>query len=363
MEWQSALRELHLSGGLRLFNGMDPEVFFQTPTLSGKTCKFNIPSYGQLFGFAKSLGFTVIGCDFFTSEEEAKEIHPPQWRTHSAINQKWLCTEQGQEWSFIAHAAFLQKKGRLCDISSRISHQLRACEWRLRQLSNSYADQLRSRLHQKDFDPGARFKDGYTSLCYLALHSFLMDACVLRDYLAEFYWEAIQDRAGFEEKKITTLSGLLRHWKSNSPTDKAGKEILATSKSGQWLHELGEYRNLVVHIAPLAHAGQSLFAVTRTFNMPQGQQQPAVKLPLPNDPVSLIEERATGRYFDDPELNFARFSGAFSDTDNCRDSLEYAHVCMQLLGSMARSVSESSPLRPEVPIITPKAGTFKVEIK
>src|SRR5438105_3706009 len=87
-------------------------------------------------------------------------------------------------WRQIAHAAFKAKRGRLWDSASRIAHQLRVCGWRLRQVSEAYRDQLWARSDGK-FAAGQHFQDQFTWLVYLAIQSFLLDACILRDYIAE----------------------------------------------------------------------------------------------------------------------------------------------------------------------------------
>lgn len=357
MDWMPVIRELHLSGGCRAFNGMDPQVSISPPTLDDKKAIIKLSEFNHLYKDIKSLKLRIIGCDFFTSQEEAKSLQPPQWRTYCEAQETWNCTEQGDTWSFISNSAFELKNGVLWDSASRISHQIRACEWRLRQLSESYADQLRSSL-ERARDNESRFKDGYTSLCYLSFQSFLVDACILRDYLSEFYWEAIEKSK--DSKKVTTLSGLLKHWKAHPPTDSAGKEIAASAKKGQWLFEIGAYRDLVVHTAPLAQAGKSLFAVVCHNELSHGKVLPGIKLPLPDSPTELINERVSGRYFQDPNLNFARYLNAVEDIHRCRDALEYAHLCMQLLGAMSRSISKASPITPKIPVITPIPGSLKI---
>ncbi|UUN89123.1 hypothetical protein [Pseudomonas extremorientalis] len=354
MEWPMVLRELHLQGGVRILSGGDPKTTCRPKMVSDRGLVITLKSFGSLYSEVKSLGLKVIGCDFYTTSDEVSGLNPPQWRSlNIAGHPLWLCNDQCNKWSFIAHSAFKQRSGLLCDIASRIAHQLRACEWRLRQLSEVYEQQLNSRLREKPFLPDKQFLDGYTSLCYLALQSFLVDACVLRDYLSEFYSEVVIKPLDPDAPKITTLSGLLKRWKRLPPTDPAGKELRASAESGQWLFELGAYRDLVVHVAPLANAGRTLFAVTRTFEMPHGELLPAIKLPLPGDPAQLTKERVTGQYFQDPELGFARLKNIMENTSDSWDSLEYAHICMQQLGAIANSVSRVSPVLPEMPLITP----------
>jgi hypothetical protein len=353
MDWHPVLRELHLYGGGRVLNGMDQTADLRPNAMSGKSASLNIKSYGSFYGDIRRLGLQIVGCDFFHTEEQAKSFAPPEWRSiNLAASPAWLCAGQGHDWSFIANAAFLQRNGLFYDIASRISHQIRACEWRLRQLSEAYSDQLNGRLLSKSFKTNDRFLDGHTSLCYLALHSFLVDACTLRDYLSEFYSEAMIRKDDPSAKKITALSGLLKVWPSQPPQDKAGKELRASSLPDNWLYELGAYRDLVVHVAPLASAAKTLLAFTKTIEF-QGELLPAIQLPIPIKPAKVKNSRTTGQYFDGRDLNFARGLNFIEDRESSRDALEYAHVSMQQLGALCSSIAGISPFAPEVPLITP----------
>lgn len=353
MDWPAVLRELHLYGGGRVLNGMDQKAELRPSAMSGKCASLNIRSFGSFYGDIKRLGLQIVGCDFFYTEGQAKSFAPPEWRSiNPAASPPWLCTDQGNNWSFIANAAFLQKNGLFYDMASRISHQIRVCEWRLRQLSEAYSEQLNGRLLSKSFKPNDRFLDGYTSLCFLALQSFLVDACTLRDYLSEFYSEAKIRKDDPSVPKISALSGLLKFWRSQPPQDKAGKELRASSRPDNWLYDLGAYRDLVVHVAPLANAGKTLLAFTRTIEC-QGELLPAIQLPIPLKPAEVKNSRTTGQYFDDPNLNFARGLNFIEDMESSRDALEYAHISMQQLGALCSSIAEISPFAPEVPIITP----------
>lgn len=207
-------------------------------------------------------------------------------------------------------------------------------------------------MFSKTFKANDRFLDGHTSLCYLALQSFLIDACTLRDYLSEFYSEAMIRRGNPSAPKITALVGLLKVWRSQPPEDNAGKELRASSLSGNWLYELGAYRDLVVHVAPLANAAKTLLAFTKTIEF-QGELLPAIQLPIPLKPAEVKNSRTTGQYFDDPDLNFARGLNFIEDMESSRDALEYAHIAMQQLGALCSSIAGISPFAPQVPIITP----------
>lgn len=358
--WHQVIREVHLFGGARAINDVEPVVRIVPNTTDGKTASIELESFGSLLETIKKLHIGIIGCDFYTNTIEIEGISPPQWRTKSFVGPGWLCTEQGMKWSFIAHSAFKQKNALFCDVASRVAHQLNACEWRLRQLSESYNDQLYSIIKDSKHKDGERFANGYTSLCYLAFQAFLVDACILRDYLCEFYWIAHYQTE--PEQRVTTLGGLLRKWKQNSPNDRIAKELKASAGKNGWLFELGAFRDLVVHSAPLAHADRTLFAVCRSFDMPQGRKLPGIKLPIPSNPSEISGGRSSGRYFEDPELNFARFTNALEDSANARDALEYAHISMQLIGALADTVSSASPFEPEIPTFSKKDIIGEIKI-
>src|SRR5690606_22337761 len=98
----------------------------------------------------------------------------------------WHCFNQADIWSHIAHAAIKQNNGLLWDVAQRISHLLRVCDWRLRQVSECYRDLLYAIVQAHEYTEGRRFMDRHTWLIYMEIESFLVSACVLRDSLAEY---------------------------------------------------------------------------------------------------------------------------------------------------------------------------------
>ena len=150
----------------------------------------------------------------------------------------------------------------LWDTASRIGHQLRVCDWRLREISEAYSNQLLARLKQKDFKIGTRFEDGFTWLTYLSLQSFLVDACILRDYLSEFAAEYIyKPLIDLKNQRITAMAALKKKVLNKiSDPDTLTKELEMAAGENGWLTLLGNYRDLVVHSAPLAQAKVKLFS-------------------------------------------------------------------------------------------------------
>lgn len=354
-DWK-AIRTIHLSGGCRPFNGLNQIVEFQPHALNGQFAHFETRAYGAIFADLESLGLTIIGVDFVTHLNEVKGIYPPEWRAyHASNNTCWPCTDEAQRWSQIGHAAFTREQGQFWDTASRISHQLRVCEWRLRQISDAYHDQLIARIKADKFTVGGRFEDGYTWQAYLAIQFFLVDACVLRDYLAEFYGRFVcQDKALLDGNLITTMGSLKRKVLDKTACDDVvTKTLKDATVEGGWLFELGAYRDLVVHSAPLAKARNRLFATSHELHITDHGSLPAVRLPIPMNPNAVSKSRATGEHFEDFTRQLDRFAEAASADTTSSDGLLYAHEALRKLTRMARQLGELSPLAAEVPHIGP----------
>lgn len=352
-EWK-AVRCVHLQGGSRAVNGLDPTVQFEAAASNGKVASFETPTYHGLFPLLRRMGFVVVGCDFFFDLAQTDGRRVPDWRAYHVIDRSsWPCAEQADQWSFLAHSAIKQKNGELWDIARRVSNQLRTCDWRLRQVSEAYNQQLKATLQSRKFKDGLRFDDQFTWLGYLAIQSFLVDACTLRDYLAEYRALILSQSEEFVSKsKITKMASLKSRYLDKVSLSVRIDKILrdATNERG-WLQELGRYRDLVVHIAPLASADKHLYTVCKSIRLDADATLPAVKLPIPSDPGRISDARHSGEHFNDPELNFARFLNALENPDGARDGLEYAHESLGKLALLAWHLSAISPVKPEIPTL------------
>src|ERR1019366_8070066 len=201
----------------------------------------------------------------------------------------------------ISHNSHKRKKGRLWDLASRISHQMRVCSWRLRQISEAYREQLFAKYDGSEFRKGQRFEDGFTWLAYMSIQSFLVDACILRDYLAEFSAHFIYTSHQSRRAALTSMAALKKKILDTIADADAVTQFLKDATSdGGWLKELGEYRDLVVHSAPLAKAEQKLFAVCDVIDIGEpGGSLPCVKFPIPENPQIISKMRATGSLSED----------------------------------------------------------------
>lgn len=349
-EWPAA-RIVHILGGCRVVNNPGPDVELYPETLTGSRLRFQIPAYGAIYSKLAEINLSVVGTDFFSHIREVDGRIPPNWRPfHFRTTTVWPCAEVSQKWSNIGHAAYTRKLGRLWDLASRVSHQIRVCSWRLRQISEAYHEQLVARELHKDFRDGQRFEDGYTWLAYLSIQSFLVDACVLRDCLAEFTAEYYFSSSG-KKPQVTSISGLLKHYlRGVDSSDPIGVLLREETADGGWLKELGCYRDLVVHSAPLAQAEQRLFAVTTSIQCANLGRVPTIRCPLPDQPDHIAARRSRGDLYQDFSRQFAAFTKAALGDIPSKDGLAYTHEVLGKLVDLALLLSDKAPVPPEMPI-------------
>lgn len=144
-----------------------------------------------------------------------------------------------------------------------------------------------------------------SSASWRSIQVFLVDACVLRDYLAEFYAAYACGQPHIATSNITSMKGLLKQKVLDKipPGNSLADNIRAATATGGWLHQLGAYRNLVVHCVPLARSDASLYALSTELKNPGAGGIPAISFPLPQDPVAISRSRASGAHFLQDELS------------------------------------------------------------
>ncbi len=353
------VRCFHLGGGGRAFDTPGLRLGLIPPLTHGACATLSVPRFHAAYAVLQQSGLHVIGIDFYTTPEQADGRQPLDWRAFhpaGASESPWSCADQAAKWSFIAHAAFQEKQGPLWDVASRVRHQLRTCEWRLRQVSDAYWQQLDAVVRNQGFKENRRFKDGFTWLGYLALQAFLVDACVLRDHLAEYralILPPAETNGG--RPKIRLMASLKKHYLDRLASPQAvDHELLQATEPAGWLHRLSSYRDLVVHHAPLANAGKTLYALCLPFPIGDQAPLPTIKFPLPADPEVIKADRSTGAYLEDPELTYARFLNALEDPHSALDGMHYAHLTLGQLAKLAADLSMLSPVKPVMPNLTEK---------
>jgi hypothetical protein len=306
-----------------------------------------VAEYGAAYTALRDAALGVIGVDMYTATEQANRCRLPDWRSYTRYKgTSWLCAEQADYWSKLAHGAIREGSGRLWDVASRISNQLRVCEWRLRQLSEAYYEQLIAIVRSARFRAGVGIHDGFTWLGYLSLHSFLVDACVLRDYLAE-YRALILPPDLQPESRTRSFAALRDNYLAKATlTLGVDKAMRAASERGGWLHTLSNYRNLVVHYAPLASAKNDLYCYCEFQLLTSGVGLPAIKFPIPENPADIITRRRSGSYLEDPSQDYARFANVLRNVEATSDALDYALAALLRLGSLSEDLAALSQIAP-----------------
>ena len=346
-----ATRIVHLIGGCRAINNLDPIVYFDPPVIEGEKSQFQISKYGVIYHCLKMLGISIIGVDFFSHVLHVEGSIPPDWRSyHQTKNTSWPVEEIAQKWRNIGHAAFKQKNGSLWDIGSRIGHQLRVCNWRLREISEAYRNQLFAKVQRKEFKVGQSFEDGFTWLSYLSIQSFLVDACILRDYLSEFMSEYIyKDMVDLGNLKITSMGAFKKKVlnKINEP-DSFTQELKQETSNDGWITLLGNYRDIVVHSAPLALARRKLFSICEELKVTGIGGLPIIRCPIPENPATILTSRSTGDHFENFDNQFNIFIEAAKGDIPMLDGLNYASTVLGNLAILSGKISERSPVAPEM---------------
>ncbi len=361
-EWLS-VRIVHTKGGIRLINENSPLVRIHPETVNNKVGTFKTPNYGALFDSIESLTLPIIGVEFYSYSHQFEGKDLPEWRVYARNRLTvWDNENAAILWSNIGTGAHENRNGRLWDVASRISHQLRVCAWRLKELSDSYNNQLISKISKNNYKNGSRFSDGFTWLCYMAIDSFLVDVCILRDYLSEYAAHYVFNL--FVDEKlpnVTSLSGLRKYiLKKATSNDELFIEFNKITEEDGWLKDLGGYRDLVVHSAPLAQAEKRLFAICDSVSI-NGGELPAISCPIPKKPMDIAASRASGSLFEDFEKQFELFVGMTNKKEPQIDGLEYCHSVMANISKLANKLAARTPVKPKVKVFDKSniIGEFK----
>tara|TARA_B100000965_G_scaffold386154_1_gene388131 strand:- start:467 stop:1576 length:1110 start_codon:yes stop_codon:yes gene_type:complete len=346
--WPICGRKVHLNGGLLAINAPQSNVVTLWPnTLCGKRCEIKIPTYRKMYDGIKTLGLEVVGIEFITHESEAVGESPTQWRIYSNQQKIWANWDATQLWSQIGTASFKHKDGICYDLSKRISYQLTSLNLRLKDLSSSYRNQLNALSIKSKPNHGQRFQDGFTDTVYQKFHSFLFDSCILRDYLSEFIYNYSSKGALREEgKEVTTAGRLYQTLKKNSKLNSFEKKLKEWMDDEGWLKELGAYRDLVMHSAPINIANHRLYCIQEIISLPDSKQAQSVRFPIPSNPDGLYKQRCKKTDFDKYVKEIELIATAALDDYGKYDCLEYAQTISTKLSNLALETGSLSPYKP-----------------
>jgi hypothetical protein len=155
---------------------------------------------------------------------------------------------------------------------------------------------------------------------------------------------------------VSSAAALIKRLKALSEpiSDPLVLDFIAAGNPGGWLKRLGEYRDLVIHGAPLANAAGSLFVMADQIAMRKQPDLSIIFCPLPDDPGELLAKRSHSLR--------NGMERAFASSHASRiDGLQYSHACLTQLARLASVTARRSPIPPKMLVLTPHEGTVRRE--
>jgi hypothetical protein len=353
-EWPKT-RILHIKGGIRVINDCN-NVAQLSPYKDNNIIKVNIEKYNSLFMEISEMGLHILGVDLYSHPYEYNDIIPPQWKLNISHNNKpWFIWESIQKWAKLANAGLTNEDGLFLDISNRIRQQLKVCDWRMRDISESYHKILHSIVKSNDYKFDDRFQNQYTWLAYLSIQSFLIDACILRDYIAEFISIYIYNK---KDLNVTTANSLLKNiLRKTEQKDELTKYLQDSTAENGWIKILGTYRDVIIHKSPLVIADNQLFSICKKLTLKNIGDVPAIVCPIPSN-IKDIQDRRSERCFKNYETRMKHTFLGRDDNDYI-DGLDYCFETFKSLVLLLETVSTKSPYNPESITINSSEITIK----
>ncbi len=348
-QWYDVTRIVHLVGGLRAINKAGSEVVIPLGS-NDPIPTFSIDKYHDLPWALISLGFKIVGIDYYETSQQAQGYYPPTWYPfHADQENKDTSLSAENKWSWLANAAFKAEKIELMDICSRIDFEMRACNLRLRALSEAYNVELWSLCEQQQFSPG-KIETLNSFSIYLETHDLLRELCTLRDYLAEFVANFVLKNSLNTADRIRLMASLRKQITKAKITDSSiASELckITNESEGGWLAKLSAYRDLVVHYVPLGQATRKEFVVRRFLPGSNLGNLPSIYFPIPSDPFSVKQVRSKGSPF---ETVSEWIEASKQDDNSAPDALEYCLHSVGNMMSLACKIAKEAPILPEMPI-------------
>lgn len=346
-QWHNLTRIVHLIGGQRAINKAGSEVDISVSS-NDLIPTFTINQYHDLPWDLILLGFKIVGIDYYEIPQQAKAYYPPTWHLfHSDQVDRDSSLNAENQWRYLSNAAFKTEKLELMDICGRIAFEIRACNYRLRKLSEAYNIELWSLCEQNQFSPG-KFETLNSFFIYLETHALLGGLCTLRDYLAEFIANFVLQDVLDIDNRIRLMSRLRKQIIQSKITDNTIAsellEITDESREG-WMAKLSAYRDLVVHYVPLSQAVRREFLVKRFLPGCNLENLPSIYFPIPSNPFLVKTVRSKGSPF---KTMSEWIEASNQDDDSAPDALEYCLHSVRSMVSLAYKISKEAPISPEM---------------
>ena len=250
----------HLSGGVRA-NLSDPNVLRLFPTATNTPELIPLPGPYDLLNMVHSFGLALVGTEEIIeiNSLEHRIWHPCAYRKlYSPDN---LSLEPPELWGVLAHSAEKSCDAECSTVMRHISFALTGMGRRLLNVSDDYGMQLRAALAE-GADRDFRFSNMQVLDLFLDCHAFLTEACSARDYLARFL--AKHAYGGVDADSMAML--LKRKKSSSHPIDAILGPANDRANPESWMTWMSEYRNIIMHRAPLNYLGGKNTAIEMRFH-------------------------------------------------------------------------------------------------
>jgi len=353
--WPNAIRILDLAGGARALNNPGPKVTV-FPTVKGEAAEYEIKTYGELIQSIRRAGLAVVGNEFIDDPDEIAGLRESDWRAvyDPMGDARWPSDDIQQLWSQIGHAAGGLDRMSIFEKAGHIAIQLRVCTKRLQDFCYRHHRHLVALCRAGDFKPGHRMDGRFSDDIFISAHAAFGELASLRDHLAIFVAREI---LGISNANVDSMVKLVDHRDFKSSVHPVADAIRA---AGNWLSLFADYRNLIVHNAPLA-AVNGRIAILQ-FEQPTRNGVPlaGVSLLLPPNPGQL---RAALRSNSGPSSFKAWVEIVREATPNGPDALTYVHEVLGHFLRLAKLIGEHSPVPPQMVHITDAdvIGEIKIE--
>jgi len=239
-------RCIHLVGGLRAGTSPNGKLHIQvlgTPLKSSNIVEIGITEQRHYVRYFRSIGLDMVGFEDMSTE---KGYATSLWHAWDP-DAKSIETDIDFIWSGIANAFRNRADNEGYDVSRNIIFGIRAVSSRLRDISEAYGNQSTFAFCH-DYEPNIRFENLDTFDVFLAIHSFLVEMGVLRDYLATFLAKKL-----FEIPKVDRMAKLHKRCTKMTfdPVAQHIVNICDKNLADGWMAQVSHLRNLIVHSAPI----------------------------------------------------------------------------------------------------------------
>ncbi|WCN11523.1 hypothetical protein GV054_00100 [Marinomonas mediterranea] len=136
--------------------------------------------------------------------------------------------------------------------------------------------------------------------------------------------------------------------RKNSELNSFEKQLKEWMDDGGWLKELGAYRDLVMHSAPINIANHRLYGIQEIISLADSKQAQSVRFPIPSNPDGLYKQRCKKTDFDKYVKELELIAKAALDDFGKYDCLEYAQTISTKLSNLALETGSLAPYKPMI---------------